>query len=184
MSALPYPEPALTDGRIGIRRWSEGDVDCVREASSDPRIVDGTTVPTAFTHDDGLAFIRRQWSRAESGTGVAQAIVDATTDVAVGLVAVTLRPQPGVAGLGYWVVPSARGRGAAAAAVRLVTPWALNSLGLQRLEAWVVPQNIASQRVLRGAGYLEEGRLRSFLTSGGKVSDALVFSVISSREAQ
>ncbi|WP_265447452.1 hypothetical protein [Flexivirga meconopsidis] len=42
---------------------------------------------------------------------------------------------------------------------------------------------IASQQVLRGAGYLEEGRLRSFLTSGGTTSDALVFSVVSPGEA-
>lgn len=84
------------------------------------------------------------------------------------------------ADLGYWIVPEARGRGAGTAAVRLVAPWALEALDLRRLEAWVEPDNEASQHVLRSAGFQQEGRLRNFLTLDGGSSDALVFSVISS----
>ena len=65
----------------------------------------------------------------------------------------------------------------ATAAVRLITPWALDVLNLRRLEAWE-PQNLASQRVLRNAGFQQEGRLRNFLNTESGVSDALVFSVI------
>jgi RimJ/RimL family protein N-acetyltransferase len=111
---------------------------------------------------------------------VSQAVVEVDGDRAIGLVWVALRPQPHVGGLGYWIVPQARGRGAATAAVRLVVPWALEALGLRRLEAWVEPGNEASQRVLRGAGFEPEGRLRNFLTLDGRTSDALVYSVISS----
>jgi len=35
---LQYPDPPLADGRIGLRMWQEGDVDCVRLASTDPLI--------------------------------------------------------------------------------------------------------------------------------------------------
>lgn len=91
---------------------------------------------------------------------------------------VALRPQPHVGGLGYWIVPSERGQGVATAAVRLVVPWALDALDLRRLEAWVQPDNLASQRVLRNAGFQQEGRLRNFLTVEGGTSDALVFSTL------
>ncbi|GAA2746743.1 hypothetical protein GCM10009868_33390 [Terrabacter aerolatus] len=94
---------------------------------------------------------------------------------------VGLRPQRRVGGLGYWIVPETRGSGLATAAVRLAVPWALEALDLQRLEAWVEPDNLPSQRVLRSAGFHEEGRLRSFLTVAGRPSDALVFSVIRPR---
>jgi ribosomal-protein-alanine N-acetyltransferase len=60
----------------------------------------------------------------------------------------------------------------------LVVPWALRALDLRRLEAWVQPENVASQQVLRNAGFLEEGRLRSFLTIEGEAADVLVFSTI------
>ena len=91
---------------------------------------------------------------------------------------VALRPQRHVGGLGYWIVPPERGKGVATAAVRLVIPWALDALDLRRLEAWVEPGNLPSQRVLRSAGFQQEGRLRNFLTIDGGSSDALVFSVI------
>lgn len=178
--SLPYPSSCLSDGRFGVRPWAEADLDCVRQASADPEIPRGTTVPAVFTPEDGLAFIHRQWSRAAEGVGVSQAIVDVADDRAIGLVIVSLRPQPGVGGLGYWTVPGARGRGAATAALRLVTPWSFDALGLQRLEAWVSPDNAGSQRVLANAGFQQEGRLRNFFATEAGPADALVFSAIPS----
>lgn len=175
---LRYPDPPLSDGRIGLRRWREADVECIRLAGADPRIPQGTTVPALFTPAEGLAFIHRQWRRVENGDGVSQAVVEVDSGRAVGLMWVGLRSQSHVGGLGYWIVPPARGRGVASAAVRLVVPWALEALRLRRLEAWVEPDNLASQRVLRRAGFQQEGRLRNFLTIEGRSSDALVYSVI------
>lgn len=175
---LRYPEPPLTDGRVGLRPWEEGDVECIRLASMDPEIPRGTTVPYPFTTAEGLAFIHRQLGRVRNGEGVTQAIVESGSDRAVGLMWVALRPQPYVGGLGYWIVPPERGHGVATAAVQLITPWALSALNLRRLEAWVEPHNVASQRVLISAGFFQEGRLRNFLNTDSAVSDALVFSVI------
>ena len=176
--SLPYPDPPLSDGRIGLRRWREDDIDCIRLAGTDPAVPKGTTVPAAYTPDEGRAFIRRQWGRADNGEGVSQAIVEIATDRAIGLMWVGVRPQPHVGGLGYWIVPTERGQGSAAVALGLVVPWALNVLNLRRLEAWVEPENLASQHLLRRAGFKEEGRLRNFLTVDGRSADALVFSFI------
>lgn len=177
---LPYPEPSLSDGHVGLRRWRESDIDCIRLASTDPTIPQGTTVPATYTPEGGLAFITRQQERAVNGEGLSQAIVEAKSDRAIGLMWLAARPQPHVAGLGYWVIPTERGLGVATKALRLVVPWALKTLNLQRLEAWVEPDNLASQAVLRKAGFQEEGRLRNFLTIEDRPSDAVVFSVISS----
>lgn len=178
--ALPYPAEPLSDERFVLRPWRESDLGCIREASSDPQIPRGTTVPTVFSSNEGIAFIHRQWSRANDGAGVSQAIVDGDSGQAIGLIIVSMRPQRHVAGLGYWVIPSKRARGAATAAVRLITPWSFDALDLQRLEAWVALENEVSQRVLVNAGYLQEGHLRNFLSVNGRASDALVFSAIPS----
>lgn len=179
---LPYPDPRLSDGRIGLRPWHDGDVECVRLASTDPEIPRGTTVPFPFTTEAGLEFIQRQLNRVRNGEGVSQAIVDSSSDRAIGLMWVALRPQPHVGGLGYWIVPPERGHGVATAAVRLITPWALAALHLRRLEAWVEPRNVASQQVLISAGFQHEGRLRNFLNTDGAASDALVYSVVAAPE--
>ena len=151
------------------------DLDCIREAATDPGIPTGTTVPAVFTVADGLGFVYRQWSRAERGEGLSLAVADAGTGEALGLMALLPRHQPGVAGLGYWVVPRARGRGLATRAATLLASWALEGGGFARVEAWAEPANVASQRVLLGAGFAREGVLRSFLSFGDRRADAVVF---------
>ena len=179
-AALPYPEPPLSNGRIGLRRWLETDLECIREASADAEIPRGTSVPATFTSSEGLAFIHRQWTRSRDGVAVSQAIVEAHNDRAIGLLILSRRPQLRVGGLGYWIIPTARGNGAATSAVRLITPWAFDVLALQRLEAWVEPQNVVSQQVLLDAGFEQEGRLRNFFSTVTGPADALVFSTVPS----
>lgn len=154
MTELVYPD-ALTDDTVRLRPWTPDDVTCVEQAATDPRIVEVTSVPAQYTPGEGLAFVRRQHERLASGQGVSLAITPHDTDVAAGLVILQLRPQPGVAGLGYWVVPAARRHGLARRAVGLMTEWGLGTF--DRIEAWVEPANEASRRVLTVNGFQWEG---------------------------
>jgi ribosomal-protein-alanine N-acetyltransferase len=176
---LHYPPPELGDGVVTLRRWTEDDLACVEEAGTDSRIPAGTTVPAVFTPAAGRAFIRRQWQRLIDGEGVSLAVH--AEGRPVGLMWLGMRPQPGVVGLGYWVVPSARGRGYGTRAARLATDWALTDLGMARVEAWVDPDNEPSIRLLAAAGFAREGLLRAFLDYGHRRGDAIVFSRILSQ---
>jgi ribosomal-protein-alanine N-acetyltransferase len=168
----------LTDGTVWLRRWRDGDLDCVRAAAQDPRIPEATTVPEVFSVEAGREYVRRQWSRADNGEGVSLAITDRRTGPAIGSVVLLRRPQPGVVGLGYWLIPAARGQRFATRAARLASSWALDVAGMARVEAWVEPDNAASQRVLTAAGFEREGVLRSFLAFRDRRADAVVFSRI------
>jgi RimJ/RimL family protein N-acetyltransferase len=174
---LDYPEPDLRDGVLTLRRWAEGDLACIEEAATDPRIPAGTTVPAVFDAGAGRAFIQRQWERVIDGQGVSMAIDVAGR--AVGLIWLGIRPQPGVVGLGYWIIPGARGRTYGTRAARLASTWALADAGMARVEAWVDPDNVPSQRLLKSAGFEREGVLRAFLDYGDRRGDAVVFSRIS-----
>jgi RimJ/RimL family protein N-acetyltransferase len=178
VSSLHYPAPELIDGPTHLRKWTLSDIACIAEASTDPRIPEGTTVPATYSPDAGRAFIERQWSRFDNGEGLSLAISSPVTRAAIGLIVLSLRPQHGVAGVGYWVVPSQRGHGHAPRAVRLVTQWALSQAGLSRVEAWVEPDNSASQHALTSAGFDHEGTLRSFLSFPTRRADAMVFSCV------
>jgi RimJ/RimL family protein N-acetyltransferase len=177
MTDLTYPAP-LDDGVVGVRPWRDTDLACVEQASEDPGIPQGTTVPAHYTPEAGLAYIARQHARLTSGQGVSLAVVDQHDDHAVGHINLMLRPQQGVAGIGYWIVPSARRRGIASRAISLITTWGLSAGNFARIEAWVEPDNVASQRVLEINGYVLEGTLRSFLAFGTRRADVLVYSRI------
>jgi RimJ/RimL family protein N-acetyltransferase len=80
------------------------------------------------------------------------------------------------------VVLSADGGSTAAAcgfgsrAVGLVARWTVTE-SLARVEALVVPDNIASQRALEKVGFRREGHLRSYLAFDRQRADALIFSL-------
>jgi RimJ/RimL family protein N-acetyltransferase len=78
--------------------------------------------------------------------------------------------------LAYVVAPVARGRGIATDALKLLSRWALDQLGLQRLELKADPNNVASQRVAEKAGYQREGLLRSSFVVRGRRSDSVLYS--------
>jgi [ribosomal protein S5]-alanine N-acetyltransferase len=176
--ALAYPDPQLTDGAICLRPWRLDDAECVRQAGEDPAIVKRTTVPAVYSAEAARSFIARQRGRIENGEGMSLAIADAVNDQALGLLWLGIRPQPGVLGLGYWVIPAARRRGLAARAVRLASDWALERDDVARVEAWLEPDNITSQRLLASAGFAREGLLRSFLVYELRRADAVVFARI------
>ena len=176
---LDYPSPPLTDGTVTLRRWDKIDLDCVEQAAEDPAIPRGTTVPRTFTPAEGLAWIERQWSRAEDGTGLSQAVADAASGEAVGA-AVLMTRRLGIVEIGYWLVPRARSRGIGSRAVELLAHWAVKEGGLARVEALVTPDNVASQRILEKARFQREGLLRSYLSYEGQRFDAVIYALLPS----
>lgn len=174
---LAYPSRPLTGGSVRLRPWRiPDDLPCVEAAATDPDIPAGTTVPAVYSPEAGRAFLARQHGRLEHGEGISLAVARGNSDEAVGLMYLDRRPQPWIAGLGYWLVPAARGQHLATPAIRLATEWALAELDVVRVEAWVAPDNLPSQRVLAHAGFAREGRLRGFLQFRGATTDGLVFS--------
>jgi RimJ/RimL family protein N-acetyltransferase len=176
-SRFAYPDPPLSDGIVVLRRWAQDDLRCVEEAAEDPDIPKGTTVPATFTPAAGLAWIERQWSRADDGAGLSQAIADASSNEALGAVVLMAR-KPGTVEIGYWLIPRARGRGLGSRAVGLLARWAVSGGKVARIEALVVPDNTASQRVLENAGFRREGHLRSYLVFESQRADALIYSLL------
>jgi [ribosomal protein S5]-alanine N-acetyltransferase len=88
--------------------------------------------------------------------------------------------KAGTVEIGFWLIPRARGRGLGSRAVALLARWALTEASLARVEALVVPDYVASQRVLEKAGFRREGRLRSYFELERQRADALIYSLLPS----
>jgi RimJ/RimL family protein N-acetyltransferase len=85
--------------------------------------------------------------------------------------------------VGICLTPAARGRGIAIEAVRLLTGWALSSLGLGRAQVFIATQNAAALRVAEGAVFGREGVLRSYWEEQGVRLDVVVLSRLPGDEA-
>jgi len=80
--------------------------------------------------------------------------------------------------LGYWLAKSYRGHGLMTRAVRAMTAYGFDTLGLKRVEATAFVHNPASQRVLERAGLKREGVLAGWHCKEGKLIDAVMFAIV------
>ena len=176
----PVDVPRLVAGDcFELRSWELGDLALVQEAAGDDYIPLITTVPAVYSQAAGEAFVRRQWERASTGSGYPFVIVRVADGRPVGMVGLWLRDlDEGRASLGYWVVGSARGQGAAAEALRAVAAWALRDLQIPRLQLYVEPWNVASQRTAQRVGFQREGLLRSWQQVGEERRDMIMYSML------
>jgi ribosomal-protein-alanine N-acetyltransferase len=86
------------------------------------------------------------------------------------------------ANLGYWVAERLNRRGLATRAVADVIPIAFGELGLHRLEAGTLVDNVASQRVLVKNGFERIGTARRYLYIDGAWRDHILFQLLSSQD--
>ena len=171
----PLAEP-LANGVVTLREWAADDREALVEMANDPTIQRWTRVPAPYTErhaEEWFAFTR---GAREAGHQAAFAVVDADDGELLGSIDLRMHPgDPAIGELGYMVGPKARGRGVAAQAVELLTAWAFDSLGVERMEILVDPRNEPSVRVAESAGYGREGLLRRIRPSrdGGRLDLAM-----------
>jgi ribosomal-protein-alanine N-acetyltransferase len=77
--------------------------------------------------------------------------------------------------LGYWMGAAHSRQGFMTAAVKLVIPFAFETLRLHRVEAACIPGNVASIRLLEKTGFRREGFAREYLCIDGAWQDHLLY---------
>jgi RimJ/RimL family protein N-acetyltransferase len=156
------PDPPLTDGVVTLRPWGEeGDVEAIVAACNDRAIAEFLDmIPSPYTDADARDYIERtRQGWAEGKTSNFAVLVDGAAMGSIGVH--WLEPDQGLAEVGYWVAPEARGQGICTRAVRLVSGWVFERPGMERLQLRADEQNAASCKVAEKAGFTREGILRS-----------------------
>jgi RimJ/RimL family protein N-acetyltransferase len=167
----------LTGARVVLRPWTPADVPAVLAACQDPEVQRWTTVPSPYTAADAVGYVTGVAPAAWADGDAVYAVVDAATGRIAGSIgAHGLRD--GVAHVGYWTAPAARGRGLTSDALRTLTRWLLRDAGAERVELVVEPANTASVRVAEAAGFTREGVLRGRLLLKGRRVDVAMYSVL------
>ncbi len=160
----PWFSPTPLEGNsIRLRPWRAEDIEALEEREDPAHWMPSRSV---LGREMFPAWLERRSELMALGTGIEWCIADRESDRALGSVVLFSREGPltgDVAELGYQLLPSARGRGIAQAAARLVVDFALaptsaGGLGLRRLVAETAADNAASNRVLKATGFTPWGR--------------------------
>jgi RimJ/RimL family protein N-acetyltransferase len=173
--APPPPLAPLADEAIVLRGFLDGDVDDLVDALQDPEIPRWTNVPAPYRRGDALRFLG---GGAEERGERTLAIRDATDERLLGAIGLRIDPRHDVGDIGYWVASEARGRGVATRAIRLVSRWGLEELGLVRMQILAEPANTGWRRAAERAGYRAEGTLRAFHKLKGRSVDLVMHAFV------
>jgi RimJ/RimL family protein N-acetyltransferase len=160
-----------------LRDWRTDDAPAVAKACRDPEIPRWIPfVPSPYTDEDARTYVRECIDSPENRRPFA--IVDADSGRLLGSIDMSVNSMD-TGHIGYWVAAEARGGGVCTSALRILARWALEELGLGRLELMTDPENVASQRVAAKTGFRREGILRSHLVHrDGRRRDSVVFSLL------
>jgi RimJ/RimL family protein N-acetyltransferase len=176
--SIPLPDPPLADAEMLLRPWALGDVPALTAACQDPEISRWTVVPREYTELHATEFIATRETERAAGRELSFAVVDHTDTLqgAIGMANFDWADRRGE--IGYWMAREARRRGAGTRALRLLARWAIEGLGLERVELLANPANEPSQRLAERAGFTREGLLRRYRTRHGEREDLIMFSLL------
>ena len=161
MARNAQPTLGLPNG-LELRPWRLSDADALVAASHDPAICQWNLLPVE-TPEGARRRIERMHERWQAERSAIWAIARPGRQ-AMGLVGWgDMDLEGGSAEIVYWILPSARGGGVVVEAVKRVSEWAFDDLGLHRLRLCHSVANPASCRVAAKAGYSLEGTMRSAL---------------------
>lgn len=177
---MPQPLRAprgLTDGVVAIRPLLVADARPFAQAFRDDPAL-GTTLglETDPTEDE---IARQAEEEPAPGRLPSLAIADAgSLDFlgSIGLYRVDTHHRRGE--VGFWLAPAARGSGFGSRAVRLVTGWAFESLGFDRVELTTTPDNAATLHLAKSLGFTDEGTLRERNLERGRRVDVVMLAVL------
>jgi len=81
-------------------------------------------------------------------------------------------------GIGYFLIPSERGKGYCAEAVKIMVDYLFLSKDIVRVQAETDVRNVISQKVLEKVGFNKEGTIRKSSFIGGEWRDMFLYSIL------
>lgn len=80
--------------------------------------------------------------------------------------------------IGYELAPEYWRKGIMTEAIREILKFGFTNLGLNRIEAFIDPENISSRKLLAKVGFREEGLLKECFYEKNRFVDAVIFAIL------
>jgi len=136
---------------------------------------DPARLESFFTLEVQATMLAFQLEELSTGVGVPLALWEDERVVGRVTLARIVRGPLQSASVGYFIDRDYTGRGLASAALAHTLDQAYRTLGLHRIEASTLLNNVGSQRVLRRAGFEQIGMAPEYLQIAGEWQDHLLF---------
>jgi ribosomal-protein-alanine N-acetyltransferase len=175
--------PQLETERLILRehRLDQADQLALFHIFSDEEVTRYYNVPTFRDVEEALPFLKRRINRFWTQKGIRWAITFKGDDTLIGSCGFNSWSRRNRVGeLGYELARPYWNRGIMTEAVLAAVAYGFESMDLNRIEAWVIPGNVASARVLQKAGFHAEGIMRQKGYWGGQFHDLEMFSLLHS----
>jgi RimJ/RimL family protein N-acetyltransferase len=166
--------------RLLLREFEDGDWPAVLAYHRDPRYQRFYELSDP-SDEDARSFVRMftGWRMEEPRCRFQLAVTLADTGELIGNVGVRKAlPDSRVAETGYELNPAHWGRGYATEAARAMLAFGFGELGLHRIHAHCVAENLASSNVLEKLGMRREGLLRQHEWIKGRWWDVLLYGIL------
>lgn len=159
-----------------LRPWTMDDLDDLVLYANNPGIARNMTdqFPHPYTAQAGRNFITIATS--ETPPRILCISINGRASGGIGI-----HPQADIhrrnAELGYWLAEPFWGHGIMTRAVRQMVDYGFRHWDIDRIFARPFGSNIASQKVLEGAGFTPEARFEKTIVKNGEYEDELVYAV-------
>jgi ribosomal-protein-alanine N-acetyltransferase len=168
--------PRLLTKRLVLRCPTAKDACAFQKLLSIPEVTQFSNWPDQPTQTQSERSIRRMAKLYSSGEGCGWIIEDQKSKSLIGAIRYNSFEKKWKSGeLGYELHPDFWGKGLMSEAVAGVVECGHEKFGLNRIEAWTLPGNPSSDRVLEKAGFRHEGTLRQKAWFKGRYHDFRVF---------
>ena len=155
----------LHEEDVVLRPWQPDDVDAVFWACQDPDVQRWTLVPVPYEREHAESFVARQAQGFADGRP-SFAATDAASGELLGAFGAFRDDVEAGPEVGYWLAPSARGRGVATRALRALCRY-LFEQGAPRIRWEAEVGNLASLRTAEAVGFHVDGTMRLGAISRG-----------------
>ncbi|MEK5529439.1 GNAT family protein [Viridibacillus sp. FSL R5-0468] len=171
--------PILETDRLILRKVTEVDASSVLKYMSDNEVVKHIGLEPFNTVVDAMDEITWYQTIFEQGTGIRWGITLKENNEVIGSCGFLNRvPKHFRTEIGTELSKEYWGQGIASEAFEAVIKYGFENFKLQRIEALIDPENIASQKLVEKQGFIKEGLLRNYEFTCGKFDDLYMYSLL------
>ncbi len=170
--------PVIESKQFILRPFKQKDAQSLKKYINNEKIYKNTLhIPYPYTIKDARKWLKKVLKqRKKKNPNQINFAIDMDSQV-VG--SIGLKEIEGhKAELGYWLAEKHWGKGIMTEAVKIVTNFGFDKLGLRRIYAYVFTFNKGSIRVLEKAGYKQEGILKKHVKKEDKFMDDYLFAKV------
>jgi len=152
--------PALYTERFALIEITTDYVTDIYNIFSNDNVTQFYDCDSFKSKNEALKLIELFQKRFKDGTGIRWGITLKNDTKIIGTIGFNSFQSDMVGRLGYDLNENYWNQGIISEAIRIITEYGFRTLNLHRIEAKVIPENIASSIVLEKNGYIKEGIMR------------------------